>query len=109
MASPTQLTNMAPTNFYLCNPLALLLEVDSKNILKTDDQVQNPFRTRTEGSFKDASDKLGADIKDRALQRFLADTSVAKQYLIELNQLLEASQINDQKGDSRNEDSGKTE
>lgn len=93
MASNASPLGAAPSNFYLRNPIALLV---SKQSLKDNadlDVIQTQLKLSTDSASKSINASGGSDSKEVDTTSFILNDTPAKQLVTELASLLDASQL----------------
>jgi hypothetical protein len=101
MASKPPARAEAPSNFYLRNPLALLVAKENLKDSEDGDLLQTQLKSAN-GSVgtRNGNGKVGTEV-DRPVDAFIGEGTAAKQHILELSHILDASQLNrdDTKGD----------
>ena len=93
MASNATTSMVAPSNFYLRNPIALLVGKDCLKDVEDDDIVQTQLRLSTDNASKGRTGSSATESKESDVPAFIQNDTPAKQLVLELASLLDASQL----------------
>lgn len=93
MASNASPLGATPSNFYLRNPIALLVSKQSLKDNTDSDVIQTQLKLSTESASKSSEATGGSDSKEVDTPSFILNDTPAKQLVTELATLLDASQL----------------
>lgn len=93
MASNSTALSAAPSNFYLRNPIALLVGKECLKDSDSDDVVQTQLKLSTDSPSQSHNETGGSESKEIGATAFILNDTPAKQLVTELARLLDASQV----------------